>query len=47
MNNDSTTQEIQEQIFDLRSEQADVTPAERVEIQEQIEDLYRQMDGQS
>ena len=42
------TQEIQEQIWDLRNEQADATtPEERAEIQEQIENLYEEMDSQS
>jgi len=42
-----TPQEIQEQIWDLRNDQANVTPAERAEIQEQIENLYKQLDSQS
>jgi len=37
---------IQEQIWDLRNEQANVTPDERAQIQEQIEELYKQLDNQ-
>ncbi len=37
--------EIMDAIIELRSEQANVTPDERVEIQEQIKELYEQLDN--
>jgi hypothetical protein len=39
-----TTQQIQEQIFDLRNKQANCTPAERQTIQQMIVRLYAILD---
>lgn len=40
-------QDIQERIFDLRSEQANCTPAERQRIQREIEYLYSLLDKET